>query len=182
MEQYDVVVVGGGIAGSALAAKLASADVQVLLLERQTTYRDKVRGEFMHVWGAAEMIGLGLEDVLAGAGGGYSTKMVGYNEGEDPALAEATAIPLSMLLPGVPGAMCVGHPQASEALNTHAERCGADVRRGVGDVEVTAGGAPVVRYELDGVIHEAPCRLIVGADGRQSTVRRALHIGLEQCE
>ena len=182
MEQYDVVVVGGGIAGSALAARLASNGVRVLVLERQTVFRDKVRGEFMHVWGAAEMLQLGLEDVLLEAGGGYCTTLVGYNEGQDPAVAEASAVPLAMLVPDVAGAMCVGHPQASEALNSHAARCGADVRRGVGDVEVEAGPTPSVRYELDGEIHEVTCRLLIGADGRQSTVRKGLRIGIEQVE
>jgi flavin-dependent dehydrogenase len=38
-----VVVVGGGIAGSALAAVMARDGYQVVVLERQTAYRDKVR-------------------------------------------------------------------------------------------------------------------------------------------
>ena len=37
----DVVVVGGGIAGSSLATVLARDGYQVVVLERQTTYRDK---------------------------------------------------------------------------------------------------------------------------------------------
>jgi 2-polyprenyl-6-methoxyphenol hydroxylase-like FAD-dependent oxidoreductase len=45
---------------------------------------------------------------------------------------------------------------------------------------VTAGPRPSVCYELDGVEYEVPCRLVVGADGRMSTVRRQLDIGLTQ--
>jgi 2-polyprenyl-6-methoxyphenol hydroxylase-like FAD-dependent oxidoreductase len=37
-----------------------------------------------------------------------------------------------------------------------------------------------VRYELDGEFHEVASRLVVAADGRQSTVRRALGIRLNQ--
>jgi 2-polyprenyl-6-methoxyphenol hydroxylase-like FAD-dependent oxidoreductase len=180
MEQYDVVVVGGGIAGSAIAATLAPTGMRVLVLERQTTYRDKVRGEYMHPWGVAELLRLGLEQTLLDVGGGYSTSFVTYGEDVDPAVAEAGAVPLGMLLPGVPGAMCVGHPQASEALNTVASERGAHVVRGVGDVEVEPGVNPIVRYEFDGNVEEVRPRLVIGADGRQSTVRKALHIQLEQ--
>jgi len=182
MEQYDVVVVGGGIAGSAVAATLAAADLTVLVLERQTVYRDKVRGEYMHPWGVAEMLRLGLEQALLDAGGSYADGLVGFGEHIDPAVAIATAVPLGLLLPDVPGALCVGHPQASEALNTLAVRRGAHVVRGVGDVELTAGPSPIVGYEFDGVIHQAACRLIIGADGRQSTVRRAMNLPLQQAE
>lgn len=184
MEQFDVVVVGGGIAGSSIAAALAPAGVSVLVLERQTTYRDKVRGEYMQPWGVAEMLRLGLEQTLLEAGGGYTNAFVTYGEHIDPVTAEASAIPLGMLLPDVPGAMCVGHPQASEALNTLAQQRGAHIVRGVGDVDMIAAPdtSPVVRYELDGIVYEVPCRLVIGADGRQSTVRRALGIPLAQIE
>ena len=182
MEQYDVVIVGGGIAGSAVAAMLAAADLTVLVLERQTVYRDKVRGEYMHPWGVAEMLRLGLEQTLLDAGGSYAGGFVGFGDHIDPDVAVANAIPLGMLLPDVQGALCVGHPHASEALNTLAAQRGAHVVRGVGDVEVTAGASPFVSYECDGVVYQAPCRLIVGADGRQSTVRRAISIPLQQIE
>ncbi len=47
----DVAIVGGGIAGAALATVLARDGYEVLLLERQTSYRDKVRGEFLSLLG-----------------------------------------------------------------------------------------------------------------------------------
>jgi flavin-dependent dehydrogenase len=44
-EAFEVIIIGGGIAGNALAAVLARAGKAVLVLERSTVYRDRVRGE-----------------------------------------------------------------------------------------------------------------------------------------
>jgi 2-polyprenyl-6-methoxyphenol hydroxylase-like FAD-dependent oxidoreductase len=185
MQTRDVVIVGGGIAGSAIATALAPAGMDVLVIERQVEYRDKVRGEFLQPWGVAEARRLGLEQALLDAGGGYTTRLVTYGEDVDAEVAASVAVPLDMLIPDVPGGMNVGHPQASEALSSLAAERGATSRRGIGDVEVDVGGnggSPLVRYELDGGIEEVHCRLVIGADGRQSTVRRNVGIGLEQAD
>ncbi len=47
----DVVVVGAGVAGASIGAVLARGGIEVLLLDRQSEYRDRVRGEFMAPWG-----------------------------------------------------------------------------------------------------------------------------------
>jgi 2-polyprenyl-6-methoxyphenol hydroxylase-like FAD-dependent oxidoreductase len=176
----DVVVVGGGIAGSSLATVMARSGYQVVVLERQTAYRDKVRGEWLTCWGVAELLQLDLEKPLLDAGGCYVTRLVSYDELIDPAQAEAAAVPVDKIVPGVAGALDVGHPEACEALTQAAAAAGATVIRGVGDVDVEPGEVPVVRYEHDDVGHELPCRLVIGADGRMSAVRRQLGIGLHQ--
>ncbi|MGH3768554.1 MAG: FAD-dependent oxidoreductase [Pseudonocardiaceae bacterium] len=180
MRSADVVVVGGGIAGSALATVMARDGYQVVVLERQTAYRDKVRGEGLVCWGVTELLRLDLEESLLDAGGCYVTRVVPYDEVTDPAQAEAAAESLDQILPGVPGALDVGHPEACEALTQSAAAAGATVIRGVGDVDVEPGEPPVVRYAHDDVVHELRCRLVVGADGRMSTVRRRLGIELHQ--
>jgi len=49
-EQRDIVVIGGGIGGAALATVLARAGHAVLVLEKSTVYRDRVRGEWIAPW------------------------------------------------------------------------------------------------------------------------------------
>ena len=44
------------------------------------------------------------------------------------------------------------------------------------------GSEPIVRYQVDGVEHAASCRLVIGADGRDSTVRRRARIALRATE
>src|SRR5438105_4770256 len=63
-ELYDIVVVGGGLGGSTLARAMAESGARVLVLERETRFRDRVRGESIVPWGAAEARMLGLYDLL----------------------------------------------------------------------------------------------------------------------
>ena len=91
MQTRDVVIVGGGIAGSAIAAALAPAGVDVLVIERQVKYRDRVRGEYLQPWGVAEARRLGVEQTLLDAGGGYTTRLATYGEDVDADVAASVA-------------------------------------------------------------------------------------------
>ena len=115
--------------------------------------------------------------------GTTSRRAVMYDEVIDPATAEANAAPLDRLLPGVPGCLDIGHPQACEALARAAAEAGATVLRGVGDVEVGRPATPpTLRYELDDLVTTVSAGLVVGADGRTSSVRRQLGLALHETE
>ena len=60
----EVVIVGGGIGGSALATVLARAGIATTVLEKSTVHVDHVRGEWIAPWGVAETQRLGLYDLL----------------------------------------------------------------------------------------------------------------------
>lgn len=60
MPDYDVITIGGGLAGGALAKTIAEAGFRVLVLERLLVFRDRVRGEALYPWGVAEASTLGL--------------------------------------------------------------------------------------------------------------------------
>ena len=180
--QSDVVIVGGGIAGSALAVVLARRGAGVTVLERQQDYADRVRGEYMHPWGVAEAHQLRLLDILLAAGGVFVTRGIGYDESIPSEAAEARARNVATMVPGVGGGLGVGHPAACRALSQAAEAAGARYWRGASKVSVTVGASPAVAFEKDGSVHQVHCRLVVGADGRNSTVRSQMGIRFESSE
>ncbi len=49
----NVLIVGGGVGGCALAGHLGRGGLSVTMLERLETYSDRVRGEWMAPWGVA---------------------------------------------------------------------------------------------------------------------------------
>jgi menaquinone-9 beta-reductase len=44
--EFDIVTVGGGLGAAALATVTARAGARVLVIERETRFQDRVRGEF----------------------------------------------------------------------------------------------------------------------------------------
>jgi 2-polyprenyl-6-methoxyphenol hydroxylase-like FAD-dependent oxidoreductase len=99
-----------------------------------------------------------------------------------PSVAEENAFDLSVFLPGVPGVLCLHHPVACETLNRLAREAGARVVRGVDSVTITPGERPRVSYRTDRGVMDVACRMVVGADGRNSSVRQQAGIPLHQAE
>ncbi|MHB1486953.1 MAG: FAD-dependent oxidoreductase [Acidimicrobiales bacterium] len=181
-ERADVVVIGAGIAGSALAGTLARGGVSILVLERSTEYVDRVRGEFLQPWGVAEAQRLGILAALLDAGGNVSSRLVLYDEAYTRQESEASVVPLDAMVPHVPGALGIGHPVACRALEEEAESAGARMVRGVSEARVTSGPNPQVAYVVDGEEHVVSPRLVVGADGRESAVRSQIGVPLRRTE
>mgnify|MGYP003449755724 CR=1 FL=1 len=65
----DIITVGGGFGGASFAKTMAEQGCRVLVLERETAFKDRVRGEWLAPWGVAEAQELGLYDALVSAGG-----------------------------------------------------------------------------------------------------------------
>ena len=84
MQTYDLIIVGGGIGGSALATVMARAGKSVLLLEQSEVFEDRVRGEWIAPWGVTEVRRVGLYDLLMHAGGHHVTRHVTYDETVTP--------------------------------------------------------------------------------------------------
>ena len=180
MQTYDLIIVGGGIGGSALATVMARAGKSVLLLEQSEVFEDRVRGEWIAPWGVTEVRRVGLYDLLMHAGGHHVTRHVTYDETVTPADAESGALPLGMFKEGVPGPLCLRHPLHCQTLFDAARDAGATALRGVRVVTTVGAADPHVVYEHGDQTLEAHARLVIGADGRTSQVREAAGIVLHQ--
>lgn len=167
MADYDIITVGGGIGGSSVAKAMAERGYKVLVLERDKSFKDRVRGEWTAPWGADETRKLGLYDELVAAGAYPAPKMAAF---AGPMALEVRNLPedCAIKMP----ALAMYHPAMQEAIITSAAKAGADVRRGAKVSKVTPGKEPTVEWDDNGGKQTASARLVVGADGRNSMVRK----------
>ena len=170
----DVVIVGAGIAGGALGTVLARAGFEVVLLERENNYPDRVRGEFMAPWGVTELAKLELLQPLREAGALFTRRNIPYDEIFAPAEAEARALDLTKMHPEGLGGLCLGHPATCDIFAQLATASGASVVRGAGAISVASGSRPIVSCVHDGASLEFRPQLVIGADGRSSSLRKDL--------
>ena len=111
MPSYDVIIIGGGIAGCALATTLARSGLAVGVLERDPEPVDRVRGEFMAPWGVIELKRLGLLDTLMNGGGVFSVRNIPYDENQPGEQAIPFTVRYADLVPDVAGAFCMALPE-----------------------------------------------------------------------
>lgn len=173
--RFDVVIVGGGVAGSALGIVLARAGLGVCVVEREPRFRDRVRGEGIHPWGVAEADRLGLAAVLVDAGAQPLPIWQSYEN----RLPQAPAVWSDVSVDGLPE-MGVSHPRLQTAMLAAAGKAGATVLRPAKAASLSGHGVGKVEVEAEGDRQTLEARLIVGADGRGSIVRRGLGGRLER--
>jgi flavin-dependent dehydrogenase len=114
---HPALIIGGGLAGAALARHLAEAGRPVLLIEREAGPHDKVCGEFLSDEAIRYLRAAGLDPMALGA--------VPVTE-----VAVAGAGPQRRA--GLPfPALSLSRRVLDEALLDHARAAGAQVRRGV---------------------------------------------------
>jgi flavin-dependent dehydrogenase len=167
VEQVDVVVVGARLAGCAVAAPLARAGRRVVVLDRMGFPSDQLSTHLLMPAGTSELAKLGaLPRILE-----LKPSRVRWAR----IVVEGISA-LERLRPAADGidyGVCVPRDLQDVQLVRAAREQGADVREHctVQSLRWRGGRVVGVRYhDGDGAEHELSCTLLVGADGRRSTV------------
>ena len=179
--QADVIVVGAGPAGATAAFYLASAGVDVLLLEKTAFPREKVCGDGLTPRATKQLLGLGLDLDAPGWIKNHGLRIVGGGH--------QVAVPWPDLTEYPPYGLVRTRLDFDEILARHAEKAGARL------MERTAVTGPVIDEQTDRVVdvtakpvddqgrktgdeitYRAP--IVIAADG--VSARFALALGLQK--
>jgi 2-polyprenyl-6-methoxyphenol hydroxylase-like FAD-dependent oxidoreductase len=155
------------LGGAALAKAMTEQGARVLVLERQTHFIDRVRGEGMHAWGVPEAKALGIYELLRTTCG-LEVRWWDIYLG-DEMIAHRDFIGTT---PHHSPLFGFYHPDMQEVLLTAAAEAGAEVWRGAQVREVRPGRIPSVSVDRSGRREEVHARLVVAADGRSSSTRQ----------
>lgn len=164
---YDLIIVGGGLAGSSLAIALAGRGYRILIIEHQEKFRDRIRGEVLMPWGSLEAKRLGIYDLLLENCAIEAAYFSSSTNGSSPVVRDLPAT-----TPAATCCMTFPHPEMQAVLLRQAETLGTEVRRGNVVSAVTSGDVPRVHIGDD--IKGLSARLVILADGRDSRLRSLL--------
>jgi menaquinone-9 beta-reductase len=170
----DVLVVGGGPAGSATALLLAAAGHSVLVVDRATFPRDKACSEYMSPEAVRILDRLGVVGALEEAG---AVSLAGTTVTAARGARLQGRFARAGHLPFRPTGLSVSRRILDHRLLVAAQRAGATVleRTAVESLAYDADGvAGAVVRTADGWRATIGARLTVGADGLRSVVARRL--------
>ncbi|HEU0113752.1 MAG TPA: FAD-dependent monooxygenase, partial [Thermomicrobiales bacterium] len=166
----EAIVVGGGPAGSAVAALLAAAGHRVLLFDKAAFPRHKACSEYVNPAGVRCLERLGVLDDARRLGAIRIEAMQVVAPG-----GVAFAIDYARAEPGE-AALGLSRRRLDHLLLQRARAAGADVveRAHVRGLVHRAGVVAGVEATIDGARQTLCAPLVIGADGRHSAVTRAL--------
>jgi len=170
--KLDVIVVGGGPAGSVTARRLALAGWRVLVLERERFPREKICGEYLCPAAVSRLDALGLSGTIERLPHRTITRVrIATPSGQ---VVEGGFLG-SRRGRGAHG-LSVSRAALDEALLEEASAAGAAValEARVSDVHIDASGVLVRYLSAEHGPQVARGALVVGADGRFSVVARRL--------
>ncbi len=167
MPLHDVVIVGARCAGATAAAELARSGLDVVVLDRARFPSDTLSTHVLFGGGIEELKHMGaFEKVLEHDPSFMRTLDIHFDNEVHVSEKWGAAGKTDYV-------MCIPRPIQDEILVETAREHGADVREGWEFVDVLWRGGRVCGVRAkdpDGELHELGAKLVIGADGRRSTV------------
>ena len=166
-QRFDLVVAGGGPAGSAAAWQARQAGASVVLLDKAQFPRDKPCGDGLTARAVSYLQKMGLAEEVAKFHRVNRVRVFSPSEWE-------------LSFPRRPGMPDHGHvarrPELDTLLLKHAESAGAEVRQGaevLGPIRDDTGRVTGVKLKGGQEVHGDA---VIAADGAYSPIKRALNL------
>ena len=165
MKEFDVVIVGGGPAGSSCAAFCALAGLRTVVLEREKFPREKVCGDCLNpsCWPVMGRLGV-TQEVLGLPHSNLSAVEFISIDGHKVIVD---------LPSGADGEISVKRSLFDDLLLGHARDLGAEVREQTTVTALSRNGDWRIETAPGETFH---ARILIGADGRNSTVARLCNL------
>jgi menaquinone-9 beta-reductase len=134
LSHYDMLIIGGGLAGATLGRSMALAGFRILIIEKEMKFRDRIRGEVLLPWGSVEAQELGVYEVLLASCAREALRGHFYYAGQPSAPRDYRST-----TPRNTCTLSFHHPDMQEELLAEAQRCGVEVWRGAMLSKLTLG-------------------------------------------
>ncbi len=167
---YDVVIVGGGPAGSSAAIRLAESGRSVLLIDKARFPRHKLCGEFVSPECLDYLNDLGVIPQVNHRQPRQIDKTAFYSSG-----GRSFSVASRWLAQNKGDSIGLSRQSLDQILLDRADECGAAVRAEVTVLDVAvADGRPVQLHlrPADGSTHETSASIVIDATGRGRYVAR----------
>jgi 2-polyprenyl-6-methoxyphenol hydroxylase-like FAD-dependent oxidoreductase len=112
----------------------------------------------------------------------HTKRNIPYDENWSSQQAEQRALDLTKLHPDAPGPLCIGHPTTCNVFAEAGTAAGAVFLKGVKDIVCVQDNSPLVSFSHEGNKIKLKPRLVIGADGRNSVIRKQLGFATEADE
>ena len=169
--QADVVIVGGGPAGSSLGVALARLGVSVVILDRARFPRSKPCAEYLSPQASRVLHAMGVLDEVEGSGAAQLAGMIVRAPNGTRVVGQFAGCTLKGFRDR---GLSVRREILDEILLRAAQRAGAGVRESIRVVDVVKDASGRVRGVRTVDNGEIAAGLVVGADGLRSVVARRL--------
>ena len=165
---YDLIVVGGGPAGSSAAWRAATAGARVLVVDKAVFPRDKPCGDGLTPRAVASIGALGLENELKAFNRVDKLRVNGAGR------TLTFDWPASDSFPD--HGYVVARTDLDEMMLRHAQNTGAEVREGVSVVGplIEDGAVRGVITKHNGTTEELRASVVIAADGASSRIARGV--------